>query len=217
MIPGSRKLIAAVYARVSTEEQRHDMQTAEMRDYATRMGWEIAEYSDKVSGAKARRPGLDRLMEDARMKKVDIVLVWKMDRFGRKMRDVLANILLLDTFGVRFVSITQGIDTDQRNPASRFYLHILTAVAELERDLIIERVNAGLNQFRRDYSAGRIGRDKHSRTGKDLAHGRPKRIFRRDLAMEMKAQGMSLRKIASHLGVPLTTVVRAVKGVPKTV
>jgi DNA invertase Pin-like site-specific DNA recombinase len=212
----TKQPIAAIYVRVSTEDQKTDMQLTELREYATRQGWIITEYSDKISGAKARRPGLDLLMEDARMKRVDVVLVWKMDRFGRKMRDVLTNILSLDQYGVRFIAMTQGIDTDTRNPASRFYLHILAAVAELERDMIVERVNAGVAQFRRDYAAGRIGRDKHSKSGRDLAHGRPHRIFRRDRALELKARGVSLRKIAAELGVPLTTVVRSLKTVPKT-
>lgn len=203
--------IAALYVRVSTEDQKHDMQTTELKEYAGRMNWTIVEYSDKLSGAKARRPGLDRLMEDARMKRFDVVLVWKMDRFGRKLRDVLANILLLDQHGVRFVSMTQGIDTDSRNPASRFMLHILAAVAELERDMILERVDAGVRQFRTAYAAGQIGKSKHTRSGKDLATGRPRRIFRRDEAIAMRGAGTSYRAIARALSVPVSTVVDALK------
>jgi putative DNA-invertase from lambdoid prophage Rac len=213
----TRKLIAAMYVRVSTADQRYAMQTNELSEYATRMNWETREYSDTMSGAKARRPGLDRLMEDARLRKIDVVLVWKMDRFGRSMKDLIANLLLLDGYGVRFIALTQGIDTDKQNPASRFMMHVLAAVAEFERGIIVERVNAGVVQFRKDYDAGRIGKDKHSKSGKDLAHGRPRRIFRRDEAEQLRDQGVSLRKIATRLGVPLSTVARTLKSVPKTV
>lgn len=207
----TQKPIVAVYVRVSTADQRNAMQLTELCEYATRMGWEMREYSDTMSGSKARRPGLDRLMDDARLRKIDIVLIWKMDRFGRSLKDLINNILLLDGYGVRFIALTQGIDTDRKNPASRFMVHILAAVAEFEREMLVDRVNAGVAQFRKDHAAGRIGKDKHSKSGKDLAHGRPRRIFRRDRALELQAQGVSLRKIAAELGVPLTTVVRALK------
>ncbi len=217
MLTPKKEIIAAIYVRVSTADQRHALQLTELREYANRMGWRHIEYPDTMSGSKARRPGLDRLMDDARLRKVDIVLVWKMDRFGRSLKDLITNILLLDGYGVRFIAMTQGIDTDKQNPASRFMMHILAAVAEFERGMIVERVNAGVSQFRRDYDAGRIGKDKHSKSGKDLAHGRPQRIFRRDEAARLRDTGVSLRKIAKQLGVPLSTVARVLKTVPKTV
>jgi putative DNA-invertase from lambdoid prophage Rac len=207
-----RKLTAAIYVRVSTVDQKLDMQTTEVRQYAERMGWTVAEYSDKMSGSKARRPGLDRLMDDARLRKIDIVLVWKMDRFGRSLKDLISNILLLDGYGVRFVSVTQGIDTDKQNPASRFMMHILAAVAEFERGIISERVNSGVKQYMADYAAGKIGKTRHSKSGKNLAHGRPRRIFRRDEMVKLRKAGHSLRAIAKQLGLPLSTVVDALKG-----
>ena len=206
-----KQTIVALYVRVSTADQRYAMQITELVDYCNRMGWKMVEYSDTMSGSKARRPGLDRLMEDARLRKVDVVLVWKMDRFGRSLKDLITNILLLDGYGVRFIALTQGIDTDKQNPASRFMMHILAAVAEFERGMIIERVKAGRAEFERDWKAGRIGKDKHTKSGKDLANGRPKRIFRRDEMRALKAKGLSLRKIAAQLGLPLSTVADALR------
>lgn len=191
----ARTPTAAIYVRVSTSDQKLDMQTTEVKAYAGRMGWNIAEYSDKMSGSKTRRPGLDRLMDDARLRKIDIVLVWKMDRFGRSLKDLITNILLLDGYGVRFISVTQGIDTDKQNPASRFMMHILAAVAEFERGIIVERVRAGVAEAQRQ--------GKHC--------GRPKRIFRRDEALALQKGGASLRAIAKQLGVPLSTVADAIK------
>jgi putative DNA-invertase from lambdoid prophage Rac len=171
------------------------MQTTEVKAYAARCGWNVVEFSDKMSGSKTKRPGLDRLMDDARLRKVDIVLVWKMDRFGRSLKDLITNILLLDGYGVRFISVTQGIDTDKQNPASRFMMHILAAVAEFERGIIVERVRAGVAEAQRQ--------GKHC--------GRPKRIFRRDEALALQKGGASLRAIAKQLGVPLSTVADAIK------
>lgn len=205
-------LTAAIYVRVSTQEQSNDMQFSELREYAARMGWtSVVEYVEKGSSVK-KRPVLERLMADARMRKFDIVLVWKLDRFARSLQQLVANIQLLDSFGVRFIAATQNVDTDQRNPASRLMLHILGAVAEFERGLIVERVKAGVAQHRADYAAGRVGKEKHTRSGKDLPSGRPKRIFRRDLAAQMREEGKSFRTIARELGVPLATVADALRG-----
>jgi putative DNA-invertase from lambdoid prophage Rac len=208
-MPGS--LTAAIYARVSTADQNYRMQLAEARDYARRMGWTVVEYTEKVSAA-GQRPELDRLMEDARLKRIDVVLVWKLDRFGRSVRDLTENILKLDRAGVRFVSITQGIDTDQRNPMSKLVLHIMAAFAEFERGLIAERTSSGKARYAKDYEAGLIGRQgKHSRSGKDLAPHRPLRVFRRDEALRLRQLGRSYRQIAAQLNVPVSTVADAIR------
>jgi putative DNA-invertase from lambdoid prophage Rac len=189
------QLIAAIYVRVSTADQRHAMQTSEVLDYAGRMGWQIAEYSDTMSGAKTRRPGLDRLMEDARLRKIDIVLVWKMDRFGRSLKDLIDNLLLLDNYGVRFISVTQGIDTDRRNPASKFMMQILAAVSEFERAIIVERVRAGVAEAKRQ--------GKHC--------GRPAKIWRRDEAVRLRAEGFTFRAIGAKLGQSEAAIRKALK------
>lgn len=186
------------------------MQLAEVCEYARRNGWEIVEYAESVSTRK-RRPALERMMEDARLKKFDIVLVWKLDRIGRSVRELNENIQKLDNWGVRFICLTQGIDTDKRNPVNRLILNVLAAVAEFERDIINERVQAGKKQYALDYAAGKIGKERASRSGKNLAPHRPRRIFRRDEAKRLRDSGMSFRTIAKHLEVPVSTIVDALR------
>jgi DNA invertase Pin-like site-specific DNA recombinase len=207
---GTRPLIAAIYARVSTEDQNYDMQLREVREYVGRMGWQAVEYAEKVSSVK-RRPVLSRLMEDARHHKIDVVVVWKLDRFARSLQQLIENVQALDSAGVRFIALTQGIDTDRRNPASRLLLQILGAIAEFERGIIVERVTAGVRSYKADYAAGRVGKERTSKSGKNLAPHRPKRVFRRDLAAKMRADGKSFRSIAKELGVPVSTIVDALK------
>jgi DNA invertase Pin-like site-specific DNA recombinase len=190
---------AAAYTRVSTPDQNPELQLQELRDCAARQGWEVAEtYHDVISG-KARRPGLDRLMADVRLRKFDSVCVWKLDRFGRSLVDCLSNIQALESYGVRFIAVTQGLDTDHRNPASRFMLQVLGAAAEFERSLILERSQAGQARYRRDYEAGKVGRTVHSRSGKNLPPHRPKKIFDRDEVVRLRRQGLPLRKIAEQM------------------
>ena len=189
-----RPLTAAIYVRVSTQEQKHDMQLTELRGYCERMGWAAIEYAEKQSSVK-RRPVLEQLLADARLRKFDVVLVWKIDRFARSMKQFTSNILALDQAGVRFIAPNQGIDTDRQNPMGKFLMHIMAAFAELEREMIVERVNAGLAEARRQ---GRVG-------------GKRKRVFRRDEAFRLRQAGMSFRKIAKELGVPLATVADAIK------
>ena len=204
-----RPMRAAIYTRVSTTDQNSDLQLREIREYADRQGWQIADtYQDIASGAKASRPGLNRLMADAMVRKFDTILVWKLDRFGRSLVDCLNNIRILEDHGVRFIAVTQGLDTDQRNPASRFLLHVLGAAAEFERSLIRERTLAGRLRYQQDYNAGRVGKTVYSRSGKNLPVGRPKRIFNRDRVVELRRQGASIRQIAKHLGVGVGTVTR---------
>src|SRR5947209_10921614 len=169
----TKSLKAAIYARVSTEDQNYEMQLVEVRQYAERMGWEVVEYTEKMSAVK-KRPVLDRLMDDARLKKIDIVLVWKLDRFGRSLSNLIQNILLLDGYGVRFIAVTQGIDSDSKNPTSRLMIHILGAVAEFERSIIVDRVKSGMAEAKR--------KGKHC--------GRPVKIWRRDHALDLKEQGL---------------------------
>ena len=204
--------MVACYIRVSTTDQNPELQLRELRDYATRQGWELADaYQGVGSGSKACRPGLHRLLEDARKGRFKAVLVWKLDRFGRSLVECLKNIQLLEDNNVRFIAVTQGLDTDQRNPASRFLLQVLGAAAEFERSLILERVQAGQARYRQDYQAGRVGRTVHSRSGKDLPPHRPRKIFDRQKVVELSEQGFSLRQIAKSMGIGLATVSRALK------
>ena len=198
----------ALYARVSTDDQSCEMQLRELREHAAYRGWEIAgEYVDTGwSGSKASRPELNRLKADARLRRFDVVAVWKLDRWGRSVADSIGAIQELVGLKVRFVAITQNIDTDESNPMSRFLLHIMAAFAELEREMTRERVRAGLKQHRVNVSLGRIGKDLHTKSGKDLPVGRPKKIFRRDEAQKLRQLGHSWRAIGKHLGVSESTL-----------
>lgn len=204
----SRPLRAAVYARVSTDDQHCEMQFRELGELAQRNGWERIDYVEMESTRK-RRPILEQLLKDARARKFDIVLAWKLDRFGRSTKELLTHIEQLDLAGVRF--ICGVIDTDKRNPVSRLTLHILAAVAEFERDLIRERTMAGSKEYARAHKAGEIGvmfqgRVRESRSKRNLPPGRPKRIFRRDEAEKLRKLGWSWRAIAKHLEVSASTL-----------
>jgi DNA invertase Pin-like site-specific DNA recombinase len=123
----------------------------ELREYAARRGWDVVgEYVDTGwSDAKASRPELDRLMRDAVLRRFDAVLVYKLDRFGRSVKHCLDGIAAFGAHGVRFLGVSQSIDTDRANPPARLLLHILASVAEFERALIRERVCAGVRNAKR--------------------------------------------------------------------
>jgi putative DNA-invertase from lambdoid prophage Rac len=169
-----------------------ELQPREIQGYAGRQGWEIVEtYQDTSSGAKDSRPGLNSLMTDARARKFTCLLVWKLDRFGRSLVGCLTNIKTLEDYGIRFIAVTQALDTDIQNPASRFLLHVLGAAAEFERSLIRERTQASRLRYQQDYDAGKVGKTVYSRSGKNLPVGRPKRIFSRERVIELRRKGLA--------------------------
>lgn len=192
-------MTCAIYARVSTEKQSNDMQLTDLRDYARRQGWAAIEYLEKESSVK-HRPVFERMVADARQRKFSVVIVWKLDRAFRKIGQLIDVVRELDRFGIRFIATTMGIDTDNRSPMGKLILHLFGILAEFERDLLVERTKAGLAEARRQ---GRFG-------------GRPARIFRRDRAAELRWQGMSWRAIGRELGVPQSTIRKALKSVHKT-
>jgi DNA invertase Pin-like site-specific DNA recombinase len=195
---------AAIYARVSTEKQDSSLQVSTLKDYAARWGLEVGEvYSDDgVSGAKDRRPELDRLMADARRRKVDAVLVFKFDRFARSTTHLLRALEEFRALGIDFISYSEGIDTT--TPVGKMVFTMVAAIAEFERELIRERVKAGIERARRQ--------------GKQL--GRRRLQVSVEEAAAMKAGGKSLRQIAGVLGCGKSTVAtvlrRAAQGVPKS-
>lgn len=137
----------AIYARVSTLDQEPENQLQELRQYVGARGWTAVEYVDRgVSGAKDRRPALDQLVADARRRKVDVLLCWRLDRLGRNLRHLVVLLEDLHATGVAFVSLNEGIDAT--TPAGKLQLHILAALAEFERGRIRERVMAGLQRAR---------------------------------------------------------------------
>jgi len=144
-----RPLRAALYARVSTlnNGQSPEMQIRDFAEYCQRRGWTATEYVDVgISGAKDRRPELDRLMIDAHQRRFDVVVVWKFDRFARSVSHLLRALETFNSLGIAFVSLGEQIDTS--TPAGRMVFTVLGAVAELERSLIVERVRAGMRNAR---------------------------------------------------------------------
>jgi DNA invertase Pin-like site-specific DNA recombinase len=133
----------AIYARVSTVDQNIENQLAELRRYVAARGWQPKEYCDTgISGAKDRRPALDTLVRDAKRRRFDALVVWKMDRLGRNLRHLVTLLEELQTLGIAFVSLGEGIDCT--TPAGKLQMHILAAIAEFERGRIAERVKLGM-------------------------------------------------------------------------
>ena len=188
---------AALYARVSTLDQEPENQLQELRRYVEARGWTGSEYVDHgVSGTKDRRPALDRLVADARRRKVDTVVVWRLDRLGRSLKHLVTLLDELQALGVGFVSLGEGIDL--QTPAGRLQLHILAALSEFERCRIAERVAAGLARARRN--------------GTTL--GRPYVEIPRDRLAAV--EGLRLREAAHRLGVSRSTLKRWRKRVQQT-
>src|SRR5258706_2725255 len=134
---------AAIYARVSTFDQDPENQLQELRRYVEARGWTAKEYVDRgVSGAKDRRRALDDLVLDAKRRRVDVLVCWRLDRLGRNLRHLVTLLEELQALGVSFVSLAEGIDAT--TPAGKLQMHILGAIAEFERARIQDRVKAGL-------------------------------------------------------------------------
>jgi DNA invertase Pin-like site-specific DNA recombinase len=146
---------AALYLRVSTIDQHPETQLHDLRQMAAQRGYAIVnEYTDRISGTKVKRPGLDQMMADARRGRFDVVLVWASDRIARSVKHFLEVLDELNRIGVEFVSFREQIDTG--GPLGRAIVVIIGAIAELERNLIVERVRAGMRRARLDGT--RIGR-----------------------------------------------------------
>jgi len=179
-----------VYARVSTTDKGQDpeLQLGPLREFAQARGWTIyQEYVDHgVSGATERRAALDDLLHAARRREVDVILVWKLDRFARSLRHLILTLGELEALGVAFVSLTESIDLT--TPTGRLLVHVLGALGEFERDLIGERVRAGVARARAK--------------GRQL--GRPQKIFHRDQVEKLRAEGASFRQIGKQLGISPT-------------
>ena len=182
-----RRKIAAIYVRVSTVEQETDMQEMELQDYCSRRGWESILYRDHgQSGAKQDRPALNSLLSDLRKRKIDVVVVWALDRLARSLKQLLTISEECRSLGVDLVSLKQSIDTTL--PAGRLTFSILGAVAEFERELLRERVKAGMAQAKR--AGKRIGRPA-------LRHFGPAEL---DRIRSLRSQGTSVRKLATTFG-----------------
>lgn len=181
---------AAIYARVSTTDQTCENQLLELHRYAATRGWIVADYVDQgLSGAKDRRPALDTLLADARRRRFDVLVVWRLDRLGRNLRHLVTLLEDIQALGIAFVSLAEGIDAT--TPAGKLQMHIKAAIAEFERARIAERVGAGLARARAQ--GRRLGR-------------RPHRISDEDIE---RVGSLSTRKAAAVLRLPASVLHRA--------
>ena len=190
----------AIYARVSTADQSTESQLLDLRRYVRERGWELFnEFCDNgVSGTTDSRPALNELMNAAKKRKFDAVLVWRFDRFARSTRHLINALEEFKNLGIDFVSYQENIDTS--SPLGSAIFTIISAVAQLERDIIAERVKAGLR--------------KAVENGKKLGCPRIK-VSENQLQM-LSEKGLSIRQIARQLNLSVTTVARRLKGVSKT-
>ena len=152
---------AAIYARVSTVDQQPENQLQELRRYSEARGWTSVEYVDRgVSGTKDRRPALDTLIRDAKRRRFDVLVCWRLDRLGRNLKHLITLLDELQALGVGFVTLGESIDTT--TPAGRLQLHILSAISQFERERVRERVMAGLHRARSQGT--RLGRPRKAPT-----------------------------------------------------
>jgi DNA invertase Pin-like site-specific DNA recombinase len=196
-----KQVRAAIYARVSTSNHGQDtgLQTRELQDFCQHRNWTTAEeYVDVgISGAKERRPALDRLMIDARRRRFDVVVVYRYDRFARSLRHLVNALEEFRALGIQFVSIHEGVDTS--TPNGRLIFGIFASIAEFERELIRDRVRSGLRNARAK--------------GKRL--GRPRVVVSRSRIDVLRKDGRSWANIAEELGVGEGTVRRAAQASAK--
>jgi DNA invertase Pin-like site-specific DNA recombinase len=186
---------AAVYVRVSTVDQHPETQLHDLRQFAVQRGFQIVqEYTDHgFSGTKARRPALDQLMEDARRRKFDVLMVWSIDRLARSTKHLLQTLDELNGLGIQFLSQREAIDTE--GPLGRAIVVIVSAMAELERCVIIERVRAGMRRAKLE--GRRIGRA-------------PLNVNRVALLRD-RERGLSLNQLAKAHGISKASVCRVLR------
>jgi DNA invertase Pin-like site-specific DNA recombinase len=196
----------ALYARVSTsgrDRQNPEAQLRELREYAGRRGFVIyREYVDRVSGDVRRRkkekaPEFETMMADARRRRFDVVLVWKYDRFARSLSALIVALQEFNDLGIDFISLTQQIDTT--SALGRFFFHVVASFGELEREVIVERVRAGLAN----------ARSKGVRLGRPPVAAAAERMVR-----TMLAEGRGIRGTAREAGVSTSVVQRVKKATP---
>jgi DNA invertase Pin-like site-specific DNA recombinase len=153
----ARMFRAGLYARVSTNDQHTlSMQSRAMREYAARRGWTIAVQVREVNSGAARREAREKLLEAARRREIDVVLVWRLDRWGRSVTDLLATLQELEHLGVGFVSLTEALDLT--TPSGRAMAGLLAIFAEFEREILRERTRAGLSPRTAVAHAAEIGK-----------------------------------------------------------
>jgi putative DNA-invertase from lambdoid prophage Rac len=199
---GPKPIRCALYARVSTAGQQSVPQQLEaLREYASRRGWSVVQEVAEVGSGAKRRPKREALMAAARAREVDVVAVYKLDRWGRSLADLVASMQELAELGVGFVSVSDSIDLT--TAAGRALAGMLSVFAAFERDLIVERVTAGVRHAQRH----------GTRSGKAI--GRPRVAAARALeARALRNDGLTLPEIADRLKLSYGSVQRLLAGVP---
>jgi DNA invertase Pin-like site-specific DNA recombinase len=190
-----------IYVRVSTKDQSVEMQMNDLERYSKERGFSIFKaYKDNgVSGTKELRPALNSLMDDAKKRKFDVVLVWRFDRFARSTKHLITALYEFRNLGIDFISYQENVDTS--SPLGEAIFTIISAMATLERDIIAERVRGGLRKAKAN--------------GKRL--GRPNGDVDIDKVLDHKKQGKSVREIAKEMKLSRGKVERTLKlGVSKT-
>ena len=186
-----------IYTRVSTDNQSHESQRESLQQYCQQRGWgNVEEITDTISGSKFTRTGLDRLMAGVRSGKVKVIVCFKLDRLGRSLAHLAQIISELKVHQVALVVPSQGIDTSNSNPAAQLQLNILSCVAEFEREIIKERVNAGLEAAKR----------------RGVKLGRPSTLDAHEGSVsELLKQGIGVCGISRELKIPLSSASKLVK------
>jgi DNA invertase Pin-like site-specific DNA recombinase len=188
-------LRAGLYSRVSTHDQQTiPLQTRAMREYAVRRGWTITLQVKEIGSGASQRESREKLLEAARRREIDVVLVWRLDRWGRSVTDLLATLQELEHLGVGFVSLTEALDLT--TPAGRAMAGLLAVFAEFEREILRERVRAGLAHARQ--SGQRLGRPITAALHAD----RVRKLYR---------TGIAKAEIARRLKIGRTSVRRILK------
>lgn len=192
------KIICAMYMRVSTQDQSTALQLKELQEYAEARGWKVLKsYEDKATGTNTSRPMFQQMLKDAHAKKFDVLLVWKLDRFARSLKDLVNNLQELTELNVALISLKDQIDLT--TSTGRLMLHIIGAFSQFEADIIRERVTAGVRA--RIAKSGKWG---------------PARLRDDTAILKLRASGLSIRQISKRLGISSTSVARSIKGVPGT-
>ena len=188
----AKTIRAGLYARVSTQDQRTlPMQSRAMREYAARRAWAIAMHVKEVGSGAIQRQLREKLLVAARRREIDVVLVWRLDRWGRSVTDLLATLQELEHLGVGFVSLTEALDLT--TPAGRAMAALLSVFAEFEREVLAERVRAGLAHARQN--GKRLGRPATANAHADEVH-------------KLHRSGLSKSEIARRLNIGRTSVRR---------
>ncbi|RYD80640.1 MAG: hypothetical protein EOP84_11825 [Verrucomicrobiaceae bacterium] len=192
----------AAYLRVSTDQQSHCSQRAELEEYCVRRGWtNVRWFEDTASGAKQSRDGLNVLMDLVRRGKIDAVVTFKLDRLARSLCHLAQLIAEFQAHRVALVCPSQGIDTSNSNPAAMLQINVLAAVAQFEREIITERVNAGIAAAKQ----------------RGVRLGRPPKTHKHIAAVStLLAEGLSAAEISRRLGLPYSTTTEMIRELKTT-